>query len=66
MKPKGFTLVELIILVAVGGIVASAAIPNFIEAQTKSDIAKAKSGLCAVQAALEPLRRALLGIEDRA
>lgn len=48
MSKKGFTLVELMIVVAIIGILAAIAIPNFIKFQAKSKQAEPKSNLKAL------------------
>jgi prepilin-type N-terminal cleavage/methylation domain-containing protein len=51
-KEKGFTLIELMIVVAIIGILAAIAVPNFISYRNKSKIAAAVSTMGSVRAAL--------------
>lgn len=53
MKKKAFTLIELLIVVAIIAILAAIAVPNFLEAQIRSKVSRARADMRTVATALE-------------
>ncbi len=53
MKKKAFTLIELLIVVAIIAILAAIAVPNFLEAQVRSKVSRAQADMRTVATALE-------------
>jgi type IV pilus assembly protein PilA len=60
-KARGFTLIELMIVVAIIGILSAVAIPNFIRFQARSKQSEAKTNLKAIFTA----QKAYFGERDR-
>jgi len=56
MTKRSFTLIELLIVVAIIAILAAIAVPNFLEAQTRSKVSRAKSELRTLKVGLESYR----------
>ena len=54
LRKRGFTLIELMIVVAIIGILAAIAIPNFIKFQAKSKQSEAKTNLKAIRPCRPP------------
>jgi prepilin-type N-terminal cleavage/methylation domain-containing protein len=56
MKTKAFTLIELLIVVAIIAILAAIAVPNFLEAQVRSKVARCKTDMRSLATGLEAYR----------
>ncbi|MEW6235629.1 MAG: prepilin-type N-terminal cleavage/methylation domain-containing protein [Candidatus Omnitrophota bacterium] len=56
MTKSAFTLIELLIVVAIIGVLAAIAVPNFLLAQTKAKIARVEGDIKAMATAMELYR----------
>ena len=52
-RPQAFTLIELLIVVAIIAILALIAVPNFLEAQARAKVAREKSDMRTITTAVE-------------
>lgn len=53
---QGFTLIELLIVVAIIAILAAIAVPNFLEAQTRSKVSRCAADMRTIRTGLESYR----------
>jgi type II secretion system protein G len=56
IQQSGFTLIELLIVVAIIAILAAIAVPNFLEAQTRSKVSRCAADMRTIRTGLESYR----------
>jgi type II secretion system protein G len=56
LRDRAFTLIELLIVVAIIAILAAIAVPNFLEAQTRAKVSRMKSDMRSLATAFEAYR----------
>ena len=61
MKKRGFTLIELMVVVVIIGILAAIAIPNFVKIVDKAKVASVKANQHTSQVAVESMAIDLMG-----